>query len=192
MPIVIEIEGRPLFDQRTQTFLPRAKSRRIRLEHSLISISKWEEETKRKYFSKLEGPKTAEDMLFYIKCMSLDGPIEDNLLRCISQQQLNKVTAYVNASRTATTIIDHGDKNSGEVLTSEIIYYYMAAFRLPSYTEKWHLSRLLTLIRVASDKQSQGSKDKRGSKPNKVNYNDKFNSYASINARNRAILHSKG
>lgn len=191
MPITIDIEGRPLFDQRTQTFLPRAKSRRIRLEHSLISISKWEEETRRKYFSKSEGPKTVDDILFYIKCMSLDGPIEDNLLRCISKTELERVMAYINDNRTATTIRERSDKGKGETLTSELIYYYMAAFQLPEYVEKWHLSRLLTLIRVASDKQSSGGRGKHG-KPNKVNYNDKFNNYANINARNRALLHSKG
>lgn len=192
MPITITLEGKPLFDQRTQSFLPKLKAKQVRLEHSLISVSRWEEQTKRKFFSKTECPTSKPDILFYIQCMSLDGPIDDKLLLCISEQELRRVINYIGDNRTATTFRASNDKGSNEVLTSETIYYYMAAFRLPWYAEKWHISRLLTLIRVANDKQSQGGKRGRGMKPNKVNYNDKFNNYSQINAKNRALLHSKG
>lgn len=192
MPITISIEGKSLFDQRTQSFLPKPKPKTVRLEHSLISVSRWEEQTKRKFFSKVECPANKADTLFYIQCMSLDGPIDDNLLLCISDSELRRVVNYIGDNRTATTFRHTNDTGSNEVLTSETIYYYMAAFRLPWYAEKWHISRLLTLIRVANDKQSQGGKRGRGMKPNKVNYNDKFNNYSQINAKNRALLHSKG
>lgn len=191
MPITITLEGKPLFDQKTQSFLPKLKSKQFRLEHSLISVSKWEEQTRRKFFSKIEGPQSTEDVLFYIQCMSLDGPIDEKLLICISQTELARVMTYINESRTATTFRQlPEERGSGGTLTSETIYYYMAAFRLPWYAEKWHLSRLLALIRVANSKQNAGSK--KGKKPSTANYNNKFNYYSQLNARNKAALHTSG
>lgn len=187
MPITIHIEGQALFDQKLQKFLPKPKPRDIRLEHSLISVSKWEEQTKRQYFSKFKGPSTTEDLLFYIQCMSLDGPIDEKLLVCISQSELARVLNYINDNRTATTFRSlPEEKGSRNVLTSEVIYYYMAAFRLPWYAEKWHLSRLLALIRVANSKQSTGKKGKRDG----VNYQKKVDEWSRINERNKALLHA--
>lgn len=189
MPITIEIEGRPLFDQRTQSFLPRPKSRQIRLEHSLISMSRWEEETKRKFFSKLDGPQSTEDILFYIKCMSLDGPIDDNLLRCISKKELERVGAYISDNRTATTFAQTNSKGKAGTMTSEVLYYYIAAFQLPPYVEKWHLSRLLTLIRVANAKQAAAGKK---GKKDGVNYQSRVDSWARLNEKNKARLGTSG
>lgn len=191
MPITITLEGKQLFDQKTQSFLPKPKSKTVRLEHSLISVSKWEEQTRRKFFSKLSGPNTTEDILFYIQCMSLDGPIDEQLLLCISQSEMTRVMLYINENRTATTFRSLPEEHSSNsALTSEVIYYYMAAFQLPWYAEKWHLSRLLALIRVANSKQNSGGK--KGKKPSTANYANKFNYYSQLNARNKAALHTSG
>ncbi len=181
---IVGIEG---FDQNTQTFIPAPKTRTIRLEHSLISISKWEEQTKRRFLSKFTGPKTKEDWILYMQCMSLDGPIDPLLLQCMTQEQFNKIVAYIGDKKTAHTFNgpETKKKNSNEELSSELIYFYMAEYRLPWYSEKWHLSRLLTLIEIANKLHSNG-------KGTKMNRRDILNKYAQINEQNKKRFHTKG
>lgn len=182
--IEITIKGIEGFDQTTQTFIPAPKDRTIRLEHSLISLSKWEEQTKRRFLSKVSGPQTKEDWILYMQCMSLDGPIDPLLLACMTEEQFKRVVAYIQDNRTATTIqrVDKPGRKNKE-LSSELLYYYMSALQLPYFAEKWHLSRLLTLIDVANDQQSGGKK---------TNYKDTLKHYSQLNERNKRRFHTKG
>lgn len=181
---IVGIEG---FDQVTQTFIPAPKTRTIRLEHSLISISKWEEQTKRRFLSKVSGPKTKEDWIVYMQCMSLDGPIDPLLLQCVTDIQFDRIVKYIQDNKTATTGLTKKKPSSGKPkeMSSEMIYCYMAFYRLPWYAEKWHLSRLLTMIDVADELQN-------GGKGSKMNWNDTMSRYARINERNRKRFHTKG
>lgn len=177
---IVGIEG---FNQVTQEIVPAPKTRTIRFEHSLISISKWEEQTKRRFLSKVSGPKTKSDWILYMQCMSLDGKVDPLLLSCMTQEQFNSLVEYTKDNKTATTFKSGSNKKSNKELSSEQIYCYMASYQLPWYAEKWHLSRLLTLINVASDLQSGGKK---------VNYKDQLAHYAKLNEMNRKRFHTKG
>ena len=182
--IELTIKGVEGFDQVTQTFIPAPKTRTIRLEHSLISLSKWEEQTKRRFLSKVSGPQTKEDWILYMQCMSLDGPIDPLLLACMTQEQFIAVVNYIKDNRTATTVKRmENPKKNGKELSSELLYYYMSALQLPYFAEKWHLSRLLTLIDIANDQQSGGKK---------TNYKDTLKHYADLNERNKKRFHTTG
>ena len=102
----ITVEPITMFNQETQEFVAVGPKKpvKLHLEHSLISLSKWEEQTRRKFFSKEECPQTKEDYLFYIKCMSLDGPIKDDILTAITNSQLIEIINYIQSDRSATTI----------------------------------------------------------------------------------------
>lgn len=180
------IVGIELFDQTNQVFIPAPKTRTIRLEHSLISISKWEEQTKRRFLSDVSGPQTKDDWIRYIQCMSLDGPIDPMLLNCITEQQFNRIVKYIKDNKTATVFTGVRKKNKkskNRELSSELIYCYMAEYRLPWYAEKWHLSRLLTMIQVADNLHSGDDK---------MNKKEVMSHYAKLNEMNRRRFHSKG
>lgn len=182
----ITVEPITMFNQETQEFVAVGPKKpvKLHLEHSLISLSKWEEQTRRKFFSKEECPQTKEDYLFYIKCMSLDGPIKDDILTAITNSQLIEIINYIQSDRSATTIKNNrSTKHSSEILTSELLYYYLAVFHLPFSAEKWHLSRLLKLIAIANAKENPGKKI-----PKKQILMDN----SKLNKARRAALHSNG
>lgn len=179
------IVGIELFNHETQEIIPAPKTRTIRLEHSLISISKWEEQTKRRFLSQISGPQTKDDWIKYMQCMSLDGPIDPLLLNCMTQEQFNRIVEYIKDNKTATTGLKKKKGNGKDKeLSSELIYCYMAEYRLPWYSEKWHLSRLLTMIQAADDLHDTGS--------SKMNTKEVMNHYARLNEMNRRRFHSKG
>lgn len=129
----------------------------LKLEHSLISISKWESIW---HVSFIDTQKTDEQMISYIKCMTLNDVSDDLVYYAISGKQMNEIAKYIDDPMTATTITET-KKNAvmpGKKITSEEIYYWMIKFGIPSQYEKWHLNRLITLIRVCSAYETQGTK----------------------------------
>lgn len=155
--IVPEIE---LFNEETSEFTT-IKETPLELEHSLISISKWESYWE-KPFLKTEN-KTTQQTIDYIRLMTITKKVNPIIYDNLTDEFLTMVNKYINAPMTATIFSeDKNQKSNREVVTSEIIYYRMIALNIPMECEKWHLNRLLTLIRVCNIK-SQPPK-KRGRK----------------------------
>jgi hypothetical protein len=128
----------------------------LELEHSLVSLSKWESIWEKPFLSKDE--KTSDQILSYIQCMC-DEEIPVEIFAKLAQKDLDKITDYIDAKMTATWFSDEqkGSKN-GEIITSELIYYWLVAFTIPFEVKHWHLNRLLTLIKVCSIKQQKPKK----------------------------------
>lgn len=145
------------YDENTEEFT-RIKSCVLQLEHSLISISKWEAKWKRPFFD--DGPKKSEETIDYIRCMTINkaNPI---VYSCLTSELIQKVNAYISDSMTATWFTERGPKShkrSNEKITSELIYYWMIANQIPPEYQKWHINRLLTLIRICNIKNTPPKK----------------------------------
>ena len=157
--------------------------RTIRLEHSLVSISKWERRWKKAFLTLDE--KTAEELLDYIQMMTITQNVPDMFYSTLTKDSINTVIQYINNSMTATTFSDSTNRPSREIITAEIIYYWVIAFNIPIECQKWHLNRLLTLIKVCSiknDPKAHHKIDKVGSRARK----------RQLNAERRAKLNSTG
>lgn len=183
----ITIPGGEFWDNRKEEFIT-TKETTLHLEHSLISLTKWEQKYKRRFLS--DGPKNVEENLFYIKCMSLDRNVSDLVIRNISQESFEKIIEYIKDPMTATTLPpDPPSKKNKmrkeEPLSSELIYYYMTALNIPFSCEKWHLNNLLTLIKIANIKNAPEDQKKRSSQ-------EIMKDYSALNKARRAALHSKG
>lgn len=174
------IPAREAFDDDTQTFI-NTKSTTIRLEHSLVAISKWESRWKKPFLSRTE--KTVEETLDYIRCMTISQNVDPNLYYVLTNAEIEQINAYIEDEKTATTFSNDTPRNSRQVITSELIYYWMAAYGISIECQKWHLSRLLTLIRIAS---IENSPKKKMSKRAILSQNK------SLNAARRRALGSKG
>lgn len=154
----------------------------LQLEHSLISLSKWESKWHKVFLSKEE--KTMEETIDYIRCMTLNKPSDPNCYLHLTNENLNRVNAYISDPMTATHFLDTTpNKPSREKVTSELIYYWMIAFNIPVSFEKWHLNRLLTLIRVCEVKNTP---------PKKMSKGEIMRRNAALNAERRKRLNTKG
>lgn len=147
-----------LWDERNQQFLS-IKETTIQLEHSLLSISKWESKWNKSFINTKD--KTEEELIDYIKCMTITKNVDPNIYVCLTAENIQEIVNYINAPMTATTIRDT-EKSSREPVTSELIYYWMISLNIPVKFEKWHLNRLITLIRVCSIKNQPAKKMSRG------------------------------
>lgn len=158
------------------------KEQTLQLEHSLVSLSKWESRWKKPFLSK--EVKTKEEIIDYIKCMTITQNVDPNVYRCLTEENIKAVNAYINDPMTATTFSDRNKRSpSREIITSEILYYQMIALTIPMECQKWHLNRLLTLIRVC---------DLKNQKPKKQSMRERYTSNAALNAARRKQLNSKG
>lgn len=179
--LILNIDGGDLFDESTQEFIP-VKSHKIQLEHSLVSISKWEAKWRKSFLS--SGEKSYEETVDYIKCMTITPNVDPNLYRYLTQAHIKEVNDYISNPMTATTFTEQKSKGGGrEIITSEVIYYQMIAYNIPFECEKWHLNRLLTLIRVCSIKNTP---------PKKMSKRELMSRNAALNAARRQRLNSKG
>lgn len=169
------------FNEKTQTFIE-IPGGTIQLEHSLISLSKWEAKWEKPFLDD-KNPINEEEMLDYIKCMTLTKNVDPNIYLNLSSENIRDINSYIEAPMTATWFHDNNPKRNREVITSEIIYYWMIALNIPFECQKWHLNRLLTLIRVCNIKNSP---QKKMSRKEVMQRNRELN-----NAR-RAANNSKG
>lgn len=156
----IELPGGELYDEANNEFIE-LDSKKIQLEHSLISISKWESKWKKPFFEK--GNLTSESFLDYILCMCMTKNVTLRDLSSLTKESLDRISEYMNEQRTATWFRDSRGSNH-EIVTSEVLYYQMFSLGIPIECEKWHISRLLTLIRVfaaknPNTKQKMGRRD---------------------------------
>jgi hypothetical protein len=131
----------------------------LHLEHSLLSLSKWESKFEKPFLGKEE--KTPDEVLEYIKCMNLDPEIPPEVFSALSQENFDEINEYLNAKQSATWFSEQpgAPQTQREVITSELIYYWMTVFKIPFIpAETWNLNRLFTLIRICNLKQEKPKK----------------------------------
>lgn len=181
MPLTITIPENELFDYPNQMFINIPQTT-ITLEHSLISISKWEAKWHKPFLTK--DQKTNEEMLYYVQCMSTKGDIPRNVLLCLTEDNFRDIKAYIEDPMTATTIREDPNKRQAtNFLTSELIYSWMIGFNVPVEFEKWHINRLMMLLRVLEENNKE---------PKKRSQADIIREYQRRNAANKAKFKSKG
>lgn len=177
----ITIPADEFWDEVNEEFIYQ-KGLTLQLEHSLVSISKWESKWCKAFLGKQE--KTEEEILDYIKCMTLTQNVDPEVYSRLTADHYKKINAYIEAPMTATFFSeDKTTQSSRETVTAELIYYWMIALNIPVEFQKWHLNKLLTLIRVCNIKNSP---PKRRSKREIMRRN------AALNAVRRNRLNSKG
>lgn len=177
----ITIPATELWDEEKQEFVY-TKEQTIQLEHSLVSLSKWESKWCKVFIS--NQPKTIEETLDYIKCMTLTQNVDPNIYKCLTNDNIAQVNRYIEAPMTATYISQQGKKGGREQVTSELIYYWMIALNIPfDPCQKWHLNRLLTLIQVCNLKNQP---------PKKMSRREIMNRNTALNEARRKQLNTRG
>lgn len=141
----IQVPESELYNESTGEFIT-TKAQTLQLEHSLVSLSKWEGKHKKPFLSKT--PMTRAETVDYIRCMTLTQNVDPNVYLSLTADNLRQVKAYIDESMTATTFARDRTSSSRERVTAEVIYYWMITNNIPFECQKWHLSRLLTLINV--------------------------------------------
>ncbi len=153
----ITIKGREGFDEEKNEFVKLDEDVVVEFEHSLISLSKWESKHQKPFLS--DSKKTKEEIFDYLHAMVTTPGIGLDVLRRCSQGEIDEIQAYIDSSQSATTFGQMPERGGrGEVITSELIYYWMVIFNIPFKCEKWHLNRLFALIRIYNIKQSPPKK----------------------------------
>lgn len=180
MPIKISIPETELYDEENEELIY-IKKQDISLEHSLVSLQKWEQKWKVPFLDPNRN-KTNEMMIDYIRCMTITQNVDHNAYLGIPPKEYERIMNYITDPMTATTI-RNTEKGKPEILTAEIIYYWMIEHGIPSEYRKWHLNSLLMLIEVCSIKRAP---EKKRSASEMAAY------HRQVNAANRAKYHSKG
>lgn len=178
--LTITIPAKELFNDKTQEFI-QTKEQTLQLEHSLVSVSKWESKWNKPFLDRNE--KTTAEVLDYIRCMTITQNVDPNVYNRLTRSNIEAINNYIDAPMTATTFPQKDGGRSREIITSEVIYYWMIACNIPMKCEKWHLNRLLTLIRVCNVKNTP---------PKKMSKKEIISRNASLNAARRKQLNSKG
>ena len=167
------------YDEKNAEFIY-TKEQRICLEHSLISLAKWEAKYEKPFLS---SEKTPAEVLDYIRFMTITQNVDPDIYFNLSADNVDAIKRYISAPMTATTV-KHTKRNPNrEIITAELIYYWMIAFNIPFECQKWHLNRLLKLIEVCSAKSEP---------PKKMSRNEILQRNRELNAKRRAKYHSKG
>ena len=179
----IEVSGGEFFNEETNEFF-NIKSRTLAMEHSLLSISKWEAKWKKPFLSKEE--RTPEEYLDYIRCMTVTPNVDPLLYTCLTNDNYDQIQNYIDDSHTATTFtsFNNSTPNRSRTITSELIYYWMIAYNIPTEYEKWHLNRLMTLIRICGIENNPKKK--------KMGRRAIYEQNRELNAARRAKYHTKG
>lgn len=179
--LIITIPAVEMFDENTQEFFT-LKEQTLQLEHSLVSLSKWESKWCKAFLTKQE--KTLEETMDYIKCMTITQNVDPSVYNRLSRSNIDEIYKYIEAPMTATTFYGDSQKgHSNETVTSELIYYWMISLNIPMECQKWHLNRLLTLIRVCNVKNTP---------PKKMSKRDIMSRNAALNAARRKQMGTKG
>lgn len=181
----IIISDSEIFDDDKEEFVV-VKGGNFTIEHSLLSISKWEAKWKIPFFK--DGERTLEQTLDYIKCMTITPKVDESLYYKLTNDDFAKIDEYIHDPMTATTFNEIEENNGsigkrGRVITSELIYYYMIAYQIPQEYQKWHINRLMTLIKICNI-ENQPPKKMSRSELNKRN--------RALNAARRKKFHSNG
>lgn len=180
---IIIPERTDLWDEEHETFVTINRTV-LQLEHSLISVKVWEERWHKPFLS--SGEKTFDEIIDYIRCMTLKKGVDPNLYIFIPPEEIKRVIDYINDPHTATWFSDHNNlplKEKKEKVTAEIIYYWMFSLGISIECQKWHLNQLLTLIKVISIKNSPEKK---------MSKKEELRQRTAINKARRAKYNSNG
>lgn len=148
----IVVPATELWDEQKQEFIM-TKEQELRLEHSLVSISKWESKWHKVFLSEKEE-KSTEEIIDYVRCMTLTQNVDPLIYLCLSKENMDAINSYISDPMTATFVNEPDGKPSREPVTSELIYYWMISLNIPFECQKWHINRLITLIKVCGHKNS--------------------------------------
>ena len=179
----ITIPFAEFYDESINEFIT-IKEQTLDLEHSLVSLSKWESKWCKPFLSK--EMMTVEESLDYIRCMTLNNDVPPETYLAIPDSVINEVSEYIKKPMTATWFSGNGGKSkktNQRPITAERIYYWMIALNIPSEYKEWHLNRLLTLIRVC-DEENKPAK--------KRNTQSILNDYAALNNARKQRLNTRG
>lgn len=180
--LLLEISEDESWDEEKEIFVSPEKPCKIALEHSLVSIAKWESRWCKPFLS--EEDKTEEEMVDYVRCMTLTQNVDPKVYTRLNATHFKKIKEYIESPMTATWFSgDKKGKRGREQVTAEIIYYWMIALNIPPDYQKWHLNRLLTLIRVCSIKNQP---------PKKMSKREILSQNAALNAARRKKLGTRG
>ena len=177
----INVPGVEFWDEVAEEFVV-VKGCTLQLEHSLVSLSKWESKWCKAFLSKRE--KTPEETIDYVRCMTLTKNVDPRIYTVLTDSNIKQINDYIAAPMTATCFYD--DKQSpgvkSETITSELIYYWMITLNIPVEFEKWHLNRLIALIKTCNVKNN----------PKKMSKSEIMRRNRSLNASRKKQLHTKG
>lgn len=177
----INVPGVEFWDEVAEEFVV-VKGCTLQLEHSLVSLSKWESKWCKAFLSKRE--KTTEETIDYVRCMTLTKNVDPRIYTVLTDSNIKQINDYIAAPMTATCFYD--DKQSpgvkSETITSELIYYWMITLNIPVEFEKWHLNRLIALIKTCNVKNN----------PKKMSKSEIMRRNRSLNASRKKQLHTKG
>lgn len=177
----ITIPSAELWDEDKEEFVY-TKEQTLQLEHSLVSLSKWESKWCKAFLSKHE--KTFEETVDYVKCMTLTQNVNSDVYQYLTNKNIAEINRYIEAPMTATYFSDDKiGKTSREQITSELIYYWMVALNIPFECQKWHLNRLLALVKVCNIKNQP---------PKKRSRKEILSRNAALNAARRKQLNTRG
>lgn len=180
MPLQLYVNGTELYDSASRMFI-QVKPQKLILEHSLISLSKWEAKHHKMWLETKN--KTGEELLDYIRCMTINSGVPETTYYALTSENLNDILSYMDDPMTASSVYSPKTKSHSEPISSELIYYWMIQYGIPFDCEKWHINRLLMLINICSRKNTPLSKaDKKAMDQRR----------AAINAQRKAMLHTKG
>ena len=167
------------FDEENETF--GTEGIQLDLEHSLVSLSKWESHFEKPFLGKAD--KSPEELLWYVQAMTLTKDVPAGVYENLSRENIEEINTYITAKMTATTFSEREQRPTREIITAELLYYWMVALNIPFECQYWHLSRLLTLIKVCNIKNAP---------PQKVNKREAMSRQRELNAQRRAQTNSKG
>ena len=180
LQLVIALSPEGWDDEKEEFVEP--KTEVLTLEHSLVSISEWEAKWCKPFLSKAD--KTDEEIVDYAKCMTLTPNVDPDIYNYLTTKHITQIYDYINAPMTATTFNNNrNEKTSREIITSELIYYWMIALNIPTDYRTWHLNRLLTLIRVCNIKNAP---------PKKMSQREIMSRNAALNEARRKQFNSMG
>lgn len=179
LPLVVE--GQEFWDEANEQFVY-GNDVTLKLEHSLISISKWESKWMVPFY---DSEKTDEMVRDYIRCMTLNTNVDPTVYDRLSSKNIDEINKYIASPMTASTIKEtkKGPSKTSEQITSELIYYWMTAFNIPAEYEKWHLNRLIMLVRICSEKSKP---------PKKMSAREIMAQNKALNAARKKALGTKG
>ena len=178
--LTLRVPETELYDSSKNLFTYYKESTLI-LEHSLMSISKWESKWHKPYFSGKE--KTTEEIKDYIRCMTISQIPDEFIYDRLSIENIQQINDYILDPMTGTSFNKVNNKKSKEILTAEVIYYLMIAYGIPFECQKWHINKLFTLIKVCEIKNTP---------PKKMSKSELLKQNRELNAYRRSVLNSKG